>query len=491
MKKKNKILFLNLPYFLSISRTSRWPEKSKSRTLYYPYWLAYAAGTAETEGYEVLLVDCIAMNWNQNQTIDIILDFQPDLIVGETTTPTLQYDLDFVKKIKNTEYRGKISLAGTHISVLYADILKSCPELDFALVGEYDRTVPALMKSLDCPDKVLGVAFSDKGTIRFDGRMQVIEDLDALPFVSKVYQKFLNVNHYFYALARHPMIQIFSSRGCPYRCNFCQYPQTMGGRKYRTRSPENFVDELEYIHKHMPEIQEIFIEDDTFTIDKNRVGRICDLIIERGLKLTWSCNARADVPFYILDKMKKAGCRLLVVGYESGNDQILKNIQKGITLEQSRAFARHTRQLGLKVFGCFIIGLTGETLETIKDTYRFAKETDADMVFFQQAVPFPGTEFYKHCQETGMLRTQDYNQWMNAQGQLACLVDYPEFSHKEIEKIRERLMARYYFSPGYIFKTFLKNPNLKEIKRIIKAAAGYLAFRVQRRFRNQPNNQQH
>lgn len=481
MEKYNRILFLNLPFSMEISRASRWPEKTKSRTLYYPYWLAYAAGAAEAKGFEVLLVDCIAMGWNEQQTIDIILDFQPDLIVGETTTPTLQYDLDFVRHIKKSGFQGKVALAGTHITVLYEETLKSCPELDFALVGEYDWTIPELMASIDDPKEMPGVAFFDGNTVHFTGRRPVIDDLDALPFVSRTYQKFLNVNHYFYALARHPMIQILSSRGCPFHCSFCQYPQTMGGRKYRTRSAENFVDELEYIANEMPEIQEIFIEDDTFTVDKNRVIKICDLIIEKNLKIVWSCNARADVPYHILEKMKAAGCRLLVVGYESGNEQILKNINKGIALEQSRAFARHTKALGLKVFGCFIVGLTGETRNSIEDTFQFAKETDADMVFFQQAVPFPGTEFYRYCEDEGMLRTKEFSQWMNAQGQLTCLVDYPEFSHIEIEKIRDRLMSRYYFSAGYFIKTFIKNPNLKEIKRITKAGIGYLVFRMKKK----------
>lgn len=482
MNVRKRILFLNLPFPLEISRASRWPEKTKSRTLYYPYWLAYAAGVAESRGFEVLLVDCIAMVWSQEQTLDIILDYQPDLIVGETTTPTLSYDLDFVRRIKGSGFKGWVALGGTHITVLYAETLNQCPELDFALVGEYDYSIPALLEA-DDPAQVLGVASRKGKHIHFAGRRPVIENLDELPFVSRVYQKYLNVNHYFYALARHPMIQILSSRGCPFRCSFCQYPQTMGGRKYRTRSPENFVAELEYIAKEMPEIQEIFIEDDTFTIDKKRVEKICDLILEKNLALIWSCNARADVPYHILEKMKKAGCRLLVVGYESGNDQILKNINKGITLEQSRAFARHTKMLGLKVFGCFIVGLTGETRQTIEDTFRFARETDADMVFFQQAVPFPGTDFFRTCENEGMLRTQDFKEWMNVQGQLTCLVDYSEFSHRELEAIRDRLMSRYYFSFTYVFKTFIKNPNFREIRRISRAGLGYLQFRLHRAFR--------
>jgi anaerobic magnesium-protoporphyrin IX monomethyl ester cyclase len=478
---RKKILFINLPFSLEISRASRWPEKTKSKTLYYPYWLAYAAGVAEQEGHEVRLIDAVTRKWDNQTSFDSILRMAPDLVVGETTTPTLHADLDWVRNLKAAGFKGKVALAGTHITVLYEQTLNACPELDFALVGEYDRSVPELAASLEKPADIAGVARIVKGKVEFPGRRPVIEDLDALPFVSTVYKKFLNVQDYFYALARHPMIQILSSRGCPFQCSFCQYPQTMGGRKYRMRSPENFVAELEYIQKEMPEIQEIFIEDDTFTVDKKRVERICDLILEKKLNLIWSCNARADLPYDTLAKMKAAGCRLLVVGYESGNPQILKNIHKGITLEQSRAFARNAKVLGLKVFGCFIVGLTGDTLKSIEETYRFAKEAGHEMVFFQQAVPFPGTEFYRLCEEQGMLRTHDFKEWLNSEGQLACLVDYPEFSHAEIEKIRDRLMLRYYFSPGIIFRTFFKNPDLREIRRIVKAAAGYLVFRLKKK----------
>lgn len=473
-----KVLFLNLPYKFRISRASRWPEKTKSRTLYYPYWLAYAAGLAEKRGFEVLLLDAVAGNWDPETTLQRILEFQPALIVGESTTPTIEYDLDFVRQVKTGGYSGSFCLTGTHSGVLYRQVLESCHELDYVAVGEYDATIPDLMNSQDHPERVQGLAFRKDKEIVFTGQRSYIQDLDVLPFVSEVYHKYLHVEDYFYALARHPMIQIFSSRGCPFRCNFCQYPQTMGGRKYRKRSPSNFVDELEYIHNNMPEIREIFVEDDTFTVDTKRVNAICDLILKRGLKLVWSCNVRADVPFETLEKMRKAGCRLLVVGYESGSQKILDNIKKGITLEQSRQFAVNTKALGFKVFGCFMIGLQGETKASIETTFQFAKETDSDMVFFQQAVPFPGTEFYEYCRSNGMLVTDDFNRWMNKRGQLDCLVDYQEFDHQEIEKIRDRLMSRYYFSARYLYKTFIKNPNWTEIRRIVKAAIGYIVFRL-------------
>ena len=293
---KKRVLFLNLPFLFKISRASRWPEKTKSRTLYYPYWLAYAAGVAEKNGHDVLLLDAIAKDWTARQTVQSILDFQPDLVVGETTTPTIQFDLHFVKQSKDEGFRGKFCLTGTHVSVLYNQVLNNCPELDYAVVGEYDETISELLTALNDPGPVLGVAYRDDGRIIFTGNRSYIQNLDDLPFVSQVYHKFLKFEDYFYALARHPMIQIFSSRGCPYRCNFCQYPQTMGGRKYRKRSAENFVQELEYIVQTLPQVKEIFIEDDTFTVDQKRVDQICDLIIKKRLKLVWSCNVRAEVP---------------------------------------------------------------------------------------------------------------------------------------------------------------------------------------------------
>lgn len=278
------------------------------------------------------------------------------------------------------------------------------------------------------------------------------------------------------------MVQVFSSRGCPYRCNFCSYPETMSGRDLRKRSVQNFVDELGYIHDRMPHIKEIFIEDDTFTADKERVVAICEEIIRRKLRLVWSCNTRADLPYWVMKKMKEAGCRLLVVGYESGSQGVLNETKKGIKLEQSLEFARNTKKLKLKVFGCFMIGLKGDSRETIGETFRFAKKLYPDMVFFQQAVPFPGTGFYEWAKEEGYLVTEDYSKWLNRDGYLDCLVNYPYASTKEIERIRDRMMSRYYFSFTYIVKTFLRNLTWAEFRRVMKAGSTYVWFRVKKAF---------
>jgi radical SAM superfamily enzyme YgiQ (UPF0313 family) len=188
-----------------------------------------------------------------------------------------------------------------------------------------------------------------------------------------------------------------------------------------------------------------------------------------------------------MKKMKDAGCRLLVCGYESGNQDVLNQIKKGITLEQSRAFAENARKLDIKVFGCFMIGLTGDNLDTIQETYKFAQSVYPDMCFFQQSVPFPGTGFYKWAKENGYLITEDYSKWLNEDGYLNCLVDYPYADHKEIEKLRDDLMSKYYFSFAYIVKTFLANLDWTEFKRVMRGGTQYISFRVKKAIKGSDN----
>lgn len=473
------ILFLNLPYTFRVSRTSRWPEKTKSGTLYYPYWLAYAAGYCQSKGFTAHLQDCIATGQTLENLCSDITALKPRFIVAEITTPTYALDIQTIRYIKQKFSDIQILVGGTHATALAEQTLHDCPEIDYILLREYEETLIDILNGV-FRGQISSIAFLDGDNVIETAARPFLTDLDELPFISRVYKEFLNVNDYFYAFAQKPMIQIFSARGCPHQCNFCSYPETMGGKQFRKRSVENLVDELEYIQHEMPEIKEIFIEDDTFTVDKKRVAAICDEILQRGLHITWSCNTRVDLPRDVMEKMKRAGCRLLVTGYESGCQSVLDETKKGIKLEQSLDFARNTKQLGLKVFGCFMIGLKGDTLETIEETFKFAKRVYPDMCFFQQAVPFPGTDFYKWAKENGYLITEDYGQWLNKDGYLNCLVSYPYASPNEIEKLRDKLMSRYYFSFTYIVKTFLKNLSWIEFKCVMKAGFAYIGFRVKK-----------
>jgi radical SAM superfamily enzyme YgiQ (UPF0313 family) len=474
-----RVIFLNPPFEFKISKESRWPEYTKSGTLYYPYWLAYAAGLMmEKSEHEVLLLDAIAKGWDFNKTIQKIEAFKPDLVVIETTTPTFNNDLRFVKFLKE-RFNCEICLTGTHVSTLPEDSFKSSNEIDFIARREYDYTILDLANTLEKNGNlknVLGISYKRGKKIIHNPDRPLIQDLDSLPFVSKVYKMFLDIYDYRYALARYPMIQIWSSRGCPNMCTFCLYPQVFSGRIFRARSPKNFVAELEWIKENLPQVKEIFIEDDTFTVDKKRVLKICKLIKEKNLDVVWSANARADIPYDVLKEMKKAGCRMLIIGYESGNQQILNNIKKGILISRAIKFTLDAKKLGIKIFGCFMLGLPGETKETIKQTFNLAKKINPDMAFFQQAVPFPGTEFYDWVKTKGYLIAKNWDDWLDESGRLNFIISYPELTAEDIKNIREELTIKFYSSPKWIAQALLHNLQLDEMIRITTAAKNYLKF---------------
>lgn len=430
------------------------------------------------KGHEVKVVDCITKHYTTEQVIELVKRYKVDYIVGELTTSTCTEDYRVLTAVKKAYPKGKIVIGGTHATALSDQVVTECRAIDVVVRQEYDFLLADLVEAGENYSELAGITYRKGEKVVHNPDRQWTEDLDDIPFVSQIYEKFLNPNDYGYSLAGNPMVQIFTSRGCPFRCNFCSYPENMTGRNLRKRSVKNVVDEIEYICRKMPYIKEIFIEDDTFTADRSRVLAICDEIIRRKLKPVWSCNTRADLPYDVMKRMKEAGCRLLVVGFESGNQNVLNETKKGIKLEQSIEFSKNTKKLKLKVFGCFMIGLKGDTRETIEETFRFAKKIYPDMVFFQQAVPFPGTGFYAWVKESGYLITEDYSKWLNKDGYLNCLVNYPYASAREIEKIRDNLMSRYYFSFTYIVKTFLRNLTWKELKRVVKAGFTYIAFRI-------------
>jgi radical SAM superfamily enzyme YgiQ (UPF0313 family) len=481
-----KILLINPPFKFKLSRSSRWPEFTKSGTLYYPIWLAYTTGVLMQKGHTVILLDSVAKNLSFEDTIFKIKEFKPDLLVVDSTTPSIHNDVQFIDEVKKYLPETKILLVGTHPSALPEETFAMSNSIDFIARHEYDYTVRDLSNTLENKKdlrKVLGLSYREYGRVYHNPNRPLIENLDELSFVSKVYKKFLNVKDYRYALARHPMIQIMSSRGCPNMCTFCNIPQTFMGRTFRARSPENFVDELEWITKNLPEIKEIFIEDDTFTVNKERVLKICDLIDKRNLNIVWSVNVRADIPFEVLKRMKETGCRMLIVGYESGNDEILKNIKKGMTVKLAEIFTRNAKRAGLKIFGCFMIGLLGETKETIKQTFQFAKKLNPDMAFFQQAVPFPGTEFYNWCKEKGYLKAKNWNEWLDQNGQLDFIVSYPELGKEEMKKLRDKFNTNFNLNLIHILGQHMNSLNWNEQKRLINLEKNYLFYLIKRKLK--------
>lgn len=474
-----RILLINPPSKFNISKDSRWPEHTKSGTLYYPFWLAYGTGVLMENKKDALLIDSIAKKDTFETAYEKIEEFSPDIMVVSTTTPTVYSDLEFIEFVKK-EIDLKVVLVGNHVTALPDETFKLSDSIDFIARGEYEYTLLDLVNALENKKplkNIKGLSFRKNKKITHNPQRKPVENLDKLPFVSKVFKEFLDPFDYRYALAKHPMIQIWTSRGCPNMCNFCVYPQQFTLRKFRVRTPENVVDEIEWIKENIPEINEIFLEDDTFTVDLERVNEICDEIQRRKLKISWSCNARVNVPYETLKKMKDAGCRIVIVGYESGVQKVLNTIKKGATIRQAEEFTRNAKKAGLKIFGCFMIGLQGDDQESVWKTFEFAKKINPDMVFFQQAVPFPGTSFYDWAKKQGYLTAKDWDEWVDENGQLKCIVDSPELPADEIRKLREKFMLKFYFSPKHVFQLIKNNIfSPLELVRIANYAREYFIY---------------
>jgi len=465
---------LNPPFTLRYSRNSRSPATTKGGTIYYPIWLSYATGVLEREGFNVKLIDAPARGYDLSFVINFAKELNPDLTVIDTSTPSIFNDVKVGEAIKdNTD--SFILLVGTHPSALPKKTLRISEKIDAVARGEYDYTVRDLAHTLEKGKdlkSVPGISYRKGKKIIHNPDRPFINNLDKLPFVSSVYKKHLKITDYFFAAAEYPMIMIFTGRGCPFRCFFCMYPQVFYGRKYRLRSAENVVEEFEYIVENFPEVEEIGIEDDTFTADLTRVRKICRLLIKKRLneKIKWWANARVNLDLKTMRLMKKAGCRLVIPGYESGVQKLLNRAKKGITLEQSLKFSRNAGKAGLLVHGCFMFGLPGETKKTIRKTIEFAKELNPDTAQFFPLIPYPGTEAYGWAKKKGFLLTEDYSKWLTPEGMHNTVISLSEVSNEELVEYCNKARREFYLRPSYIFYKLKQIMlHLEEAKRTFKS----------------------
>lgn len=472
-----KIYMLNPPYFPRFGRGARWQDTGRGGTLYYPIWLSYATAVVE-QGHKTRLVDAPAWNWKREDVIEDIKNFKPDLIVIDSSFPSLNNDIKVSELIKQS-LDSKTVLVGPPTSQFPEEILQSSG-IDIVARWEYDFTIKDIVDGKNFED-IKGISYKDNGKIIHNPNREFTDssDLDNIPFVSKIYEKYLNIRDYFLGQSLYPEVQIFTGRGCPNRCTFCSWPQTLIGKKYRVRSVSNVLDELEYIQDNLTEVNEVFFEDDTFTIDNNRINEFVHGYMERGLSITWACNARANLRYEEMKAMKSSNCRLLISGFESGNDIILKNIKKGITTNQIRDFSRNANKVGLLVHGDFIIGLPGETLETIDTTRKLINEIKPDILQVAVASPFPGTEFYDWCKGSGYMTIDNTNEYLDDSGHQKSIISYPELTNIEMEKEVDKILKEYYLSLNYVpiaIRQILRKNSLCEIKRILHSVQTFLHY---------------
>jgi len=342
---------------------------------------------------------------------------------------------------------------GTHSTAKPEETLLLSEAIDAVTIGEYDYIIEDLAKYLKDKnglDTVSSIAYR-KGEEIIRNRNRVrIKELDRLPFISKLIRKHLNYKNYYLPEGRFPMA-IITSRGCPYKCHYCIYPQVMHGHEFRARSPENVVDEMEYIAKEWSEVEEIGIEDDCFTIDIKRVEKICGLLEKRKLKINWYCNSRGDLKYNLLKKMKKAGCTHISVGFDSGCQTVLNNIGKEITIEQYKQFCRDASKAGIFIHGCFLIGNPGENLETVAMSYKLAKKTKSARIRFYPLYLHPGTGAHEWAENNGYVEKDEISEWLGEDGLQSCTLNNPSLLPEKLVSLSNIYERKYCYRPGYLF----------------------------------------
>lgn len=491
-----KILCLNPPFkteYGPFSRTSRSPAITKSGTIYYPIWLCYVAGTLEEEGHDVKIIDSCAYKYDLKKTLQLIVEFKPDLAVLDTSTPSIYSDIATGIEIKKNLPNCFVVLMGTHPTALPEETLKLNTAIDAIAVGEADYTIRELAKQIseanvakfqedfsyrqNVLSLIEGLAYTIVNTVYVNRKRDFIKNLDKLPFVSRVYEKHLDPRKYFFAACDYPEIQIMTSRGCIAKCSFCVYPQTIHGWKYRMRSPENIADEFRWIVENMPEIREIGIEDDTFTGNQKRVIAFCEEIMARNVKIKWYCNVRVDLKYETMKWMRKAGCVLVTVGYESANQKILDNINKKITREMILEFSKNTKKAGLLVHGCFMAGNRGDTRETLRESLKLSLKLMDDTMQFFPLMVYPGTADYEWARESGLMTAKSYSDYVTEDGNHNSVMKMPDMSSDEITQWCDHARRCYYLRPRYmLYKLIQQIARPSEFRRTFRATKRFIKF---------------
>ncbi len=450
-----KILMLNPPFMDKYSKSSRSPAVTKSGTIYFPLWLSYATGVLDKKGHELKILDAPAKCLTKDEALNQVKDFNPQLVVIDTSTPSINSDLAFTKRIKETLPSVKTCLVGTHVSATVSEILpEKADYVDFIARHEYDYTLPEVVEAIKGKrslSNILGISYVENGELKENPNRPYIENLDELPYVSEVYKKYLDIEDYFYAHVSFPTVSIFSSRGCPSKCFYCMYSQVMFGKAYRKRSATNLFEECQYIVKNFPKVKEILIDDDNFSVDQKNVQVFCQLMIDNKLPLKWVVQCRVNLKYETMVLMKKAGCRLVVVGYESGSQKVLDGMHKGITLEQSRKFNDAAKKAGMRVHGCFMVGNPGETKETMMETLNFAKSLRMDTAQFFPLIVYPGTEAWTWAKTNNYITAKSYDEWLTPNGMHNCVLNTPEVSSQELVDFCNYARKKFYLRPSYCF----------------------------------------
>lgn len=477
-----KILMLNPPFLKRYSRPQRNPGVTRSDTMYYPYWMAYSTGALEKVGFDVRFYDAPAAGWDYPEIERKALEFKPDLLVLDTSTPSIYNDVKVLDMLKGKFPNAKGVMVGTHATAMTDETFTFSDNIDFIVRGEHDYTLRDLALAIENGSDasgIDGISFRQNGTITHNQSRALISNLDDLPFVSEVYKRHLNIWDYFNPDCLFPNVTILTGRGCPYRCTFCLWTATLSGYKTRFRSVDSVLDELMYIQNNFPDARAVFFEDDIFTINEKRCVELCEGMIRRGFKLKWNANSRADVSYETLKVMKRAGCRALCVGFETGNQEILDAYGKRLKLDDFYAFARNAHKVGIHFHGAFIVGGPGENLRTMENTLKLACQIKPDTAQFYPLMVYPGTVEYERMKENGMLVSEKYEDYLTPNGLHNTIIRTQDMTPEELIRWCDHARRVFYLRPGFIWYKFWQGLfDTDERKRTWKAFKVFVKYLI-------------
>lgn len=466
-----RTLFLNPPSFEGFDggASSRWPASREIESYWYPVWLCYPAGMLP----DSKVVDAPPHGISIEQTVEIGKDFE--LLVLFTSTPGFHVDVKIAGMMRDANPKLEVAFVGPPVTVDPETVLRENPVIDFIVRREFDHQIVAYAKGTPLAE-LPGVSYRENGEIRHTPDGGYIENLDELPWVTDVYSRDLDFRRYNVPFLLNPFISFYTSRGCPAMCTFCLWPQTHSGHRWRLRSAEDVANECRSALQKFPGLKEIFFDDDTFNYKKERTITLCQEL--KKLNFTWSCTSRVTTDYETLKAMKEAGCRLLIVGYESGDQQILKNIKKGATVEMARRFTKDAHKLGLTIHGDFIVGLPGENRETLRNTIDFAKQIDCETIQVSIAHAYPGTEFFSYATKNGLISIDGMT---DESGHQLPNVVYEGLDRGELVGWVEKFYDEYYFRPKAAWRIVRKAIVNNDLPRLYKEAREYLALRTKRK----------
>jgi anaerobic magnesium-protoporphyrin IX monomethyl ester cyclase len=468
----------------------RWPHKRKDKKLEYPIFLSYAVALAREAGIETSFLDGVCDEMGIEQYAAAVARLAPDFVAMESSTPSIDHDLESVRQIKKLRPQTFVALMGSHATYFHRQLLEEHPEVDAIIRGEFEITIreTALALKNGTPlSQVAGLTFREGSAISVTPDRPMDFDLDAWPYPAR---DIIPIEKYQTAQYQGKNgTFMLSSRGCPYRCTFCLWPGTMVGRDFRARRPESVVDEMQHLVEQHG-VDDIYFDDDTMTIDRERLLKICQLIQERELKVHWIAMGRVDtVDEELLSEMRKAGCDNVYLGVESGSPEILKRLKKGIQLSQVERAFKIARKVGIRTQAFFMLGGPGETKETLKETIDFAVRLDPDNAQFAAAVPYPGTEMYEESLRKGYLKAATWEDYAARD----IVLETETLSRLDLEKARLEAYRRFYLRPRFILRTALRLTNIREFRRVLRGTLSiasrliYFSRNVRRKTRGAPS----